>query len=53
MAKNSAKGMFDADNDRAAQVAKEDPLNEKDQQAAENKIMLDRMRRDLTSAPRS
>ena len=43
MLKNSAKGNIDADDDGAAQVAEKDPLNEEDQQAAEDEVVQHRV----------
>ena len=37
----------DADDDRAAQIAEEDPLDQKNQQTAEDEIVQNRMGRDV------
>ncbi len=41
MAKNSAKGNIDPDDNRAAQIAEKHPLDEKDQQTAIDQVVQD------------
>ena len=45
MAKNSANGMFMPDDNRAAEIAKKNPLNQEHQQQSEDQIVQNRVRR--------
>ena len=46
VAKNSANGMFRPNDDRAAKVAQEDPLDQENQQASEDQVVQHGVRGD-------
>ena len=53
VAKNSANGMFNPDDGRAAEITQENPLDQEDQDASENQVVQNRVRGDGDQEERS